>query len=50
MSAEAMQSMAKSAAERVKNDFEIAGKKLDQEQDIQNVRTQIIINTQKAKQ
>ena len=27
MSAEAMQSMAKSAAERVKNDFEIAGKK-----------------------
>ena len=33
MSAEAMQSMAKSAAERVKNDFEIAGKKLDQEQE-----------------
>ena len=33
MSAEAMQSMAKSAAERVKNDFEIAGRKLDQEQE-----------------
>lgn len=33
MSAEAMQSMAKSAAEKVKNDFEIAGKKLDQEQE-----------------
>lgn len=33
MSAEAMQNMAKSAAERVKNDFEIAGKKLDQEQE-----------------
>ena len=33
MSAEAMQSMAKSTAEKVKNDFEIAGKKLDQEQE-----------------
>ena len=33
MSAEAMQKMAESAAERVKNDFEIAGKKLDQEQE-----------------
>ena len=33
MSAEAMKSMAKSAAEKVKNDLEIAGKKLDQEQE-----------------
>lgn len=33
MSAEAMQKMAESAAERVKNDFEIAGKKLEQEQE-----------------
>ena len=33
MSAEAMQKMAESAAERVKNDFEIAGKKIDQEQE-----------------
>lgn len=33
MSAEAMQKMAESAAERVKNDFEIAGKKINQEQE-----------------
>lgn len=33
MNAEAMQKMAESAAERVKNDFEIAGKKLEQEQE-----------------
>lgn len=33
MSADAMQKMAESAAERVKNDFEIAGKKLEQEQE-----------------